>query len=250
MPSSSRQETERVDPRVTRSTSSSTSNPIRSSPYLRKTRSYIVSRPAKPVTTDGITFIENMERLEGDGVGITVNHNGVSTRFAFDFKGKMIVGTGVWKYFDAKEMQQGDGETKDGKAETGQAEDVEAGQAEDVEAGQAEDVEAGQAEEEYEEGEEELEEAGEVLDGVEGELEEAEQQYEGLRPKTQIDVQIDVPSWGKIKLDDYLTKTDAQYAHITRKVNEILDMTRKTLVDQRRVTRETLKATRETLNGK
>ena len=232
MQSSSRQETERVDPRVTRSTSSSTPNPIRASPYLRKTRSYIVSRPAKPVTTDGITFLENMERLEGDGVGITVNHNGVSTRFAFDFKGKMIVGNGVWKYFDAKEMQQGDGEAKDGKAETGQAEDVE----------------AGQAEEEYEEGEGELEEAGEVLDGAEGELEEAEQQYEGLRPKTQIDVQIDVPSWGKIKLDDYMSKTDTQYAHITKKVNEILDMTRKTLVDQRRATRETLKATRETLN--
>lgn len=234
MPSSSRQETERVDPRVTRSTSSSSSNQTRASPYLRKTRSYIVSRPAKPVTTDGITFLENMERLEGDGVGITVNHNGVSTRFAFDFKGKMIVGNGVWKYFDAKEMQQGDGETKDGKAETGQAEDVEAGQAEG----------------EYEEGEEELEEAGEVLDGAEGELEEAEQQYEGLRPKTQIDVQIDVPSWGKIKLDDYMSKTDAQYAHITEKVNEILDMTRKTLVDQRRATREALKATTETLNGK
>jgi hypothetical protein len=237
MPSSSRQETERVDPRVTRSTSSSSSNQTRASPYLRKTRSYIVSRPAKPVTTDGITFLENMERLEGDGVGITVNHNGVSTRFAFDFKGKMIVGDGVWKYFDAKEMQQGDGETKDakvGKAETGQAEDVE----------------AGQAEEEYEEGEEELEEAEEVLDGVEAELEEAEQQYEGLRPKTQIDVQIDVPSWGKIKLDDYMSKTDAQYAHITEKVNEILDMTRKTLVDQRRATREALKATTETLNGK
>lgn len=233
MPSSSRQETERVDPRVTRSTSSSTFNPIRASPYLRKTRSYIVSRPAKPVTTDGITFLENMERLEGDGVGITVNHNGVSTRFAFDFKGKMIVGNGVWKYFDAKEMQQGDGEAKDGKAETGQAEDV-----------------AGQTEEEYEEGEEELEEAGELLDGAEGELEEAEQQYEGLRPKTQIDVQIDVPSWGNIKLDDYLSKTDVQYAHITKKVNQILDMTRKTLVDQRRATRETLKSTREILNGK
>lgn len=234
MPSSSRQETERVDPRVARSTSSSSSNQTRASPYLRKTRSYIVSRPAKPVTTDGITFLENMERLEGDGVGITVNHNGVSTRFAFDFKGKMIVGNGVWKYFDAKEMQQGDGEAKDGKAETGQAEDVE----------------AGQAEEEIEEGEEELEEAEEVLDGVEAELEEAEQQYEGLRPKTQIDVQIDVPSWGKIKLDDYMSKTDVQYAHITKKVNQILDLTRKSLVDQRRATRETLKATRDTLNGK
>lgn len=236
MPSSSRQETERVDPRVARSTSSSSSNQTRASPYLRKTRSYIVSRPAKPVTTDGITFLENMERLEGDGVGITVNHNGVSTRFAFDFKGKMIVGTGVWKYFDAKEMQQGDGETKDarvGKAETEQAEYVE----------------AGQAEEEYEEGEEELEEAGEVLDGVEGELEEAEQQYEGLRPNTQIDVQIDVPSWGKIKLDDYMSKTDAQYAHITKKVNEILDLTKKSLIDHRRAASETLKATRETLNG-
>lgn len=222
MPSSSRENS--VDPRVTRSTSSSTANPVRASPYLRKTRSYIVSRPAKPVTTDGITFLENMERLEEDGVGITVNHNGVSARFAFDFKGKMIVGNGVWKYFDAnedEEMQQADGE------------DVEAGQAED-----AEKVETGQAEDVDQDNTEAVQEEGEDEDDDEA------------RPRTQIDVQIDVPSWGKIKLDDYMSKTDAQYAHITKKVNEILDLSKKSLIDQRRATRETLKATRETLNRK
>jgi len=212
---------------------------------------------------EGITFIQNMEMLDNDSVGITVNHKGVPARFAFNFKDEMIVAKGGWKFFYTKEnggVEQEDDKKEDASA--GAAEEDEAnvgeGQAEDdgksgidIEQGTGETREDNEGEEEeYEEGEEELEEAEEVLDGAEAELEEAEQQYEGLRPKTQIDVQIDIPSWGKIKLDDYMSKTDAQYAHITKKVNEILDLSRKSLIDQRRATRETLKATRESLNRK
>lgn len=252
MPTTSRQnrdETKREDPRLTRSTCSSTSNSTRGTPYLRKTRSYIVSRPVgvvDPVSKmEGITFIQNMEMLDNDSVGITVNHKGVPSRFAFNFKDEMILAKGGWKFFYTKE--NGEMGQAAGEDETNIADEINVGegQAENdeksgVEAGQDDGEARDDNEEGDDDGEAELEEAEEVLEEAEAEFEEAEQQYEGLRPKTQIDVQIDIPSFGKVKLDDYMSKTDAQYAHITKKVNEILDLTKKSLIDQRRATRQAL----------
>lgn len=170
----------------------------------------------------GITFLENLEKLENDGVGITVNHNGVPTRFAFDFANKLITADSRWTFFDTneiEEMQEYDGE--------------------DVNAEQyGEDANIEEDSQDNDEAEEEVEQNN--REDSEGQYEEEEDDREEGRSNVQLNVQVDIPSLGGITLNDYKPQVEDEFSQITKKVNEILCLARGALRNQRKANKRLL----------